>query len=136
EDAVSDPTQGFIPSTILTEKEVDVAILTVTNFNKIKEPIDHKGNELFQYPQGIINNLNASHYILRHRENFFANNWIYPDIWWMFRLRGKPVFPLDVVPLTNATKFIERVKSASNDSQMIIVTVISPCLSQAPTCLF
>jgi L-ascorbate metabolism protein UlaG (beta-lactamase superfamily) len=115
EDAASDPTQGFIPSTILAEKDVDVAILTVANFNEIKEPIEHKGNELFQYPQGIINNLNASHYILRHWENFFANNWIYPDIWWMFRLRGKPVFPLDVVPLNNATKFIERVKSASND---------------------
>jgi L-ascorbate metabolism protein UlaG (beta-lactamase superfamily) len=115
EDAASDPTQGFIPSTILAEKEVDVAILTVANFNEIKEPAEHKGNELFLYPQGIINHLNASHYILGHWENFFANNWIYPDVWWMFGLRGKPVLPLDVVPLTNASKFIERVKSASGD---------------------
>jgi|GEM_PF-592525 len=115
EDAASDPTKGFIPSTILAEKEVDVAILTVANFNEIKEPLEHQGNELFQYPQGIINNLNASHYILGHWENFFANNWIYPDVWWMFGLRGDPVFPLDVVPLTNASTFIERVKSASGD---------------------
>jgi len=115
EDAASDPTKGFIPSTILAEKEVDVAILTVANFNEIKEPAEHQGNELFQYPQGIINNLNASHYILGHWENFFANNWIYPDVWWMFGLRGDPVFPLDVVPLTNAATFIERVKSASGD---------------------
>ena len=115
EDAASDPTQGFVPSTILAEKEVDLAILTVANFNEIKEPAEHQGNELFQYPQGIINNLNASHYILGHWENFFANNWIYPDVWWMFGLRGDPVFPLDVVPLTNASEFIERVKSASGD---------------------
>jgi len=115
EDAASDPTKGFIPTAILDEKKVDVAILTVANFNEIKEPFDHQGDELFQYPQGIINNLEASHYVLGHWENFFANNWIYPDVWWMFGLRGDPVFPLDVVPLTNASTFIERVKSASGD---------------------
>jgi len=126
EDAASDPTKGFIPQAILAEKDVDLAILTVANFNEIKEPHGLEGNTDYQYPQGIIKNLNADHYILGHWENFFANNWIYPDVWWMFGLRGKPVFPLSVVPLTNVNEFISRLHSATGDASNDNFTMPKP----------
>lgn len=115
EDAASTPNRGFVPESILAEKSVDTAILTVANYNEIKLPAnvdpDDPANEVLLYPQGLINNLKSEHYILGHWENFFGNNYTYP---WPFH--NYTILPLAVVPLTNAKGFIERIERAAPEA--------------------
>jgi len=115
EDAASTPNRGFVPESVLAEKEVDMAILTVANFNEIKMPAEvdaeNPDNQILLYPQGIINNLKASHYVLGHWENFFGNNYTYP---WPFHKFN--ILPLSVVPFTNAQNFIDRLTTADPDA--------------------
>lgn len=86
-----------------------MAILTVANFDQISnDPKDYPPGMIPGYPEGIVANLQASHYVLGHWENFFGNTATYP---WPFN--NVTILPLSVVPLTNAQKFLERLKNAT-----------------------
>lgn len=108
-DACSTPDKGFIPTAVLNEKAVDMGILTVANYDQISnDPSDYPAGIIPGYPEGIVDNLKANHYVLGHWENFFGNTATYP---WPFD--KVTILPLSVVPLTNAHKFLERLKTAT-----------------------
>ena len=88
QDAASNPPLGFPPSFAqIDEKRVDLAIVCVAGYDQVK-----------QYPESIINELNPRYVVLGHWENFFGH---LPDA----------TENLQTVPFTNAKKFIERLKT-------------------------
>lgn len=83
QDSASAEQQGIVP-TLGDNVAINVAIICPASFSQIKN-----------YPESIVNNTQAKHYILGHWEDFFGNK---PD--------GKQKF----VRNTNAKKFIERLE--------------------------
>lgn len=89
QDAASNPPCGFPPSFDQpgNQRRVDVAILCVPGFDQVKD-----------YPEGIIHELDPRFVILSHWENFFAP---LPDDWKNLR----------TVPQLDAEKFIRRLRA-------------------------
>lgn len=83
QDSASANPQGLVPD-LNDNKAIDVAIICPASFNQIKN-----------YPESIVHNTQAKHYILGHWEDFFGN-----------KLDGKQ----KSVRNTNAKKFVERLE--------------------------
>lgn len=63
QDSASQEPLGLIPKLVqLDEKSVDIAIITPASFSQVTN-----------YPEGIMENSQAKHFILGHWEDFFAN---------------------------------------------------------------
>ena len=63
QDSASQEPLGLIPKLVqLDEKNVDIAIITPASFSQVRN-----------YPEGIMKNSQAKHFILGHWEDFFAN---------------------------------------------------------------
>ena len=99
--------KGFIPTEVLNEKPVDMAILTVANFDQISNDRKTIPRHDSRLPGGIVANLQASHYVFRSLGKLF---WQHGDLPWPFN--NVTILPLSVVPLTNA-QFLERLKNAT-----------------------
>ena len=89
QDAASNPPLGFPPSFAfqLDETPVDLAIVCVAGYQQVE-----------QYPESIIRELNPRFVVLGHWENFFGH------------LPDEAEYP-QTVPMTNAKKFIARLKT-------------------------
>ncbi|GGY41063.1 hypothetical protein GCM10011297_12590 [Bacterioplanes sanyensis] len=85
QDAASQAPAGLVPP-LEDGKNIDVAILCPASFSQVE-----------QYPESVVANTQARHYILGHWEDFFAND-----------LEGKQRF----VRLTDEDEFIERLEAA------------------------
>lgn len=85
QDSASKEQQGVVPD-LADNKEIDVAIICPASFNQVKN-----------YPESIVNNTQAKHYILGHWEDFFGN---------------KQHKPQKFVRNTNAKKFIQRLEAS------------------------
>lgn len=83
QDSASAEQQGVVPD-LADHKEIDVAIICPASFSQVKN-----------YPESIVNNTQAKHYILGHWEDFFGN---------------KQEKQQKFVRNTNAKKFIQRLE--------------------------
>ncbi len=81
---------GFPESEILAEKEVDVLLLCVANYNQVKG-----------YPEALIEEIQPRHIILNHWENFFRP---------IEKLQRRPA----TVPATNVRKLIQELEAWEN----------------------
>ena len=99
QDAASSEPDGLVP-VMADGKAIDIAILCPAAFTQV----DH-------YPESIVTNTEAQHFILGHWEDFFANN-----------LAGEQRF----VRLTNQHEFIERLEgSMPSDSTWTLPALFS-----------
>ncbi len=81
---------GFPPKHLIEEKQIDLALLCVANFNQVKN-----------YPQQLIDYINPKQIILTHWENFFRP---------IEKLMLQPA----TVPGTNVVKFIKQLEKKLN----------------------
>lgn len=97
---------GFPPSSVLTEKKIDVLLLCGANYNQVKG-----------YPENLIAATKPKKVFVAHWENFFVS---------IPRLLQKPL----VVPITNIPKFLNILKKAMVENGIepkpIIVQPLTP----------
>lgn len=99
QDAASSEPRGLVPQ-MADGKDIDIAILCPAAFTQVDD-----------YPESIVKNTQAQHFILGHWEDFFANN-----------LAGEQRF----IRLTNQHDFIERLESSMpQDSTWTLPTLFS-----------
>ncbi|ASP39749.1 hypothetical protein CHH28_14180 [Bacterioplanes sanyensis] len=106
QDAASQAPLGLLPQ-LADNKRVDVAILCPASFSQVED-----------YPEAIVRDTGARHFILGHWEDFFAND-----------LEGEQRF----VRLTDEDEFIQRLEQSMPDDSRWVLPALFTTYTFEPT---